>query len=84
LNTKTDEIVEYLLPRNTNIRRVSWSTMAPVRCCGSATITAAPIVKVEPAWIKLFERISIALESHTGVVAGLVPATPNFRVMEPK
>ena len=40
LDTKTDEITEYLLPRTTNIRRVFVDEPARGRCSGSATITA--------------------------------------------
>ena len=41
LNPKTDEIVEYLLPHTTNIRRVFVARRADrSRCCGSATTTA--------------------------------------------
>jgi len=60
LNTKTDEIVEYLLPRKhqypARLRGRQW----PRPVVWAATIMAAPIIKVEP-WTELFERISIAL-----------------------
>ena len=48
LNTKTDEITEYLLPHSTNIRRVFVERPARGRCSGSATTTARRSCKVEP------------------------------------
>ena len=48
LNTKTDEFIEYLLPRTTNIRRVNIdnSTGRPVLWIGNNL--GATIIKIEP------------------------------------
>jgi virginiamycin B lyase len=48
LNTKTDEIVEYLLPRNTNIRRVFVVDSGPRPVLWVGNNHGNAIVKVEP------------------------------------
>jgi len=48
LNTKTDEIVEYLLPRNTNIRRVFVVDSGPRPVLWVGNNHGSAIVKVEP------------------------------------
>jgi virginiamycin B lyase len=48
LNTKTDEIVEYLLPRNTNIRRVFVVDNGPRPVLWVGNNHGSAIVKVEP------------------------------------
>jgi hypothetical protein len=48
LNTKTDEIVEYLLPRNTNIRRVFVVDSGPRPVLWVGNNHGRAIVKVEP------------------------------------
>ena len=46
LNTRTGEMVDYLLPRSTNIRRVFVDNTTPVFWVGSNH--GASIIKVEP------------------------------------
>jgi virginiamycin B lyase len=48
LNTKTDEIVEYLLPHTTNIRRVFVQETGPRPVLWVGNNHGAAIVKVEP------------------------------------
>jgi streptogramin lyase len=48
LNTKTDEIVEYLLPRNTNIRRVFVVDNGPRPVLWVGNNHGSAIIKVEP------------------------------------
>jgi streptogramin lyase len=48
LNAKTDEIVEYLLPRNTNIRRVFVQETGPRPVLWVGNNHGSAIVKVEP------------------------------------
>src|SRR5262249_40308846 len=48
LNAKTDEIVEYLLPHNTNIRRVFVQETAPRPMLWVGNNHGSAIVKVEP------------------------------------
>jgi virginiamycin B lyase len=48
LNTKTDEIVEYLLPRSTNIRRVFIDTSGPRQVLWVGSNHGASIIRLEP------------------------------------
>ena len=48
LDTKTGEIVEYLLPRSTNIRRVFVDDSGPRPAFWAGSNHGASIVKLEP------------------------------------